>query len=140
MIMNNSINERIRAVRTSLGKTQEDFAQEIGIGRTSLVNYEKDTVPPLDVIKSIYHKYGVSYDYLIEGKDLDGKDSWIQVAIGNRNRLNQVNQEMDNMSTEYQRLSDQYNRETQLLGKMIEDKEQMIRLLEERIEELKKGG
>lgn len=138
--MNNSINERIRAVRTSLGKTQEDFAQEIGIGRTSLVNYEKDTVPPLDVIKSIYHKYGVSYDYLIEGKDLDGKDSWIQVAIGNRNRLNQVNQEMDNMSTEYQRLSDQYNRETDLLNRTIADKEQVIRLLEERIEELKKGG
>jgi HTH-type transcriptional regulator/antitoxin MqsA len=38
--------ERIRAARVSLGMTQEEFERALGVGRKTVVRWERGTVPP----------------------------------------------------------------------------------------------
>lgn len=58
---------RLRQLRGD--QSQEEFAQEIGLTRSALANYETGrTMPKRAVIKEISRRLGMSDDYLISGQ------------------------------------------------------------------------
>jgi phage repressor protein C with HTH and peptisase S24 domain len=63
------VGERIRAVREALGLTQKEFAGRIGITYQMLGLYERGKYEPSEkVLKLISSTFGVSYEWLREGK------------------------------------------------------------------------
>lgn len=62
------MNERIKLLRTTLGMSQKDFGEKIGIGDTSVSKFEKGERNPSDqTIKSICREFNVDYFWLTEG-------------------------------------------------------------------------
>jgi SOS-response transcriptional repressor LexA/DNA-binding XRE family transcriptional regulator len=64
----NIFSTRLRHVREFLGLNQTTFAQGLNIPRTSLINYEKGTAIPPDVLNSLVGKYNISADWFLMGK------------------------------------------------------------------------
>ncbi|MDE7417180.1 MAG: helix-turn-helix domain-containing protein [Lachnospiraceae bacterium] len=65
---NNLTNERIKALRKALGLTQQEFADKIGIKRTTIATYESGRNVPIDaVISLICLKFNVNETWLREG-------------------------------------------------------------------------
>lgn len=57
--------QRLRELRTSLGMTQKDFANELNITASALSSYEKNNInPSISIAKRIAEKYHVSIDWL----------------------------------------------------------------------------
>jgi transcriptional regulator with XRE-family HTH domain len=70
-IINNmkTLGERLRYARVAAGLTQEQVANELGIKRVSVTVWEKDgSRPDPDRIPAILKLFGVTYDWLWEGK------------------------------------------------------------------------
>jgi SOS-response transcriptional repressor LexA/DNA-binding XRE family transcriptional regulator len=63
----NIFSTRLRRIRESFGLNQTAFAQGINIPRTSLINYEKGTAIPPDVLNSLVGKYDVNADWFLTG-------------------------------------------------------------------------
>lgn len=58
--------KRMKELRKKFGLTQKAAAQELGIGQTTIANYENGTrVPDLSKISDIADLYAVSVDYLL---------------------------------------------------------------------------
>lgn len=56
---------RIKQLRKSLGMTQKDFSEYIGVKQQTLSGYERGIMkPPLDIAKNIAEKCDVSIDWL----------------------------------------------------------------------------
>ena len=56
---------RIKELRSSLGMTQRDFCEYIGVSQQSLSGYERGVMkPPLDVVTNIANICNVSIDWL----------------------------------------------------------------------------
>jgi len=63
------IHKRIQFIRRLLNLSQEEFAKKLGISRGYLANIEKGLrTPPDRILKLISHTFGVSYEWLKEGK------------------------------------------------------------------------
>ncbi len=63
-----SINNRIKELRKRLDKTQEAFADDLGISRPNVSNLESGNVKPTkQIIKAICAIYEVNEDWLISG-------------------------------------------------------------------------
>ena len=63
-----TIGEKLRAARTASGLTQERVAQEIGVSRQSVSNWENDrTYPDIMSVIRLSDLYGVSLDVLLKG-------------------------------------------------------------------------
>lgn len=63
-----TIGEKLRAARTASGLTQERVAQEIGVSRQSVSNWENDrTYPDIMSVIRLSDLYGVSLDDLLKG-------------------------------------------------------------------------
>ena len=59
------LGERLQKLRTHLGKSQTEIAEEIGVENTTYSQYETGKAnPSLKVIKAITYKYGISIDWL----------------------------------------------------------------------------
>jgi len=64
-----SIGQRIRHLRKSIGLSAKEFAKRIGISRSYLTDIENDRVKPPDrILQLISHTFGVSYEWLKYGK------------------------------------------------------------------------
>ena len=64
-----TIGERIKLVRTSIGKTQQAFADGIGLKRNTIANYEIGQIQPSDrTIGDICREFGVSEVWLRTGE------------------------------------------------------------------------
>lgn len=64
--MNNEFSLRIKEQRKKHGLTQKEAAQALGIGQTTIANYENGTrVPDLMKVGEIADLYNVSVDYLL---------------------------------------------------------------------------
>lgn len=64
------IGERIKEVRQKLGKTQQAFADEIGLKRNTVANYEIGNVQPSDrTISDICREFGVREEWLRTGEE-----------------------------------------------------------------------
>lgn len=63
------MNERIKAVRTALGLSQQEFAEKIGIKRGAVANYEVGRNEPIDAVVSLICKtYNVNENWLRTGE------------------------------------------------------------------------
>lgn len=110
-----TINERIKKLRGSLKLTQEEFAERLGIKRSTIAAYETGRNEPVDsVISLICREYSVNEEWLRTGKgkmwnrkkedDLDKvieayhlpKETKILVEV-----YGQLNQEHQNAICEY---------------------------------------
>ena len=64
------MNERLKQLRNSLGLTQQQFADRLGIKRGTIANYELGRNEPIDaVITLICEKFNISEDWLRYGKE-----------------------------------------------------------------------
>ena len=64
-----TINERIKKLRGSLKLTQEEFAERLGIKRSTIAAYETGRNEPVDsVISLICREYGINEEWLKSGK------------------------------------------------------------------------
>lgn len=64
------IGERIKEVRQKLGKTQQAFADAIGLKRNTVANYEIGNVQPSDrTISDICREFGVREEWLRTGEE-----------------------------------------------------------------------
>ena len=60
--------ERVKAVRTGAGLTQEQFASRLGVTRQAVSNWENGrNLPDIEVVIAISQTFGVSLDELILG-------------------------------------------------------------------------
>jgi transcriptional regulator with XRE-family HTH domain len=68
-LKNSSFSTRLRNLRESLGLTQAEFAEKLGIPRTSLFNYEKGvSVPTGDFIYTLGTNLRVNFDWFFTGE------------------------------------------------------------------------
>lgn len=62
--------DRLKSLRKSNGKIQQDIADFLGVGRTTYVKYENgDSEPPLDFIVRLACYFEVSTDFLLGKSD-----------------------------------------------------------------------
>ena len=79
------IGERIKILRKELGKTQQAFANAIGLKRNTIANYEIDKIQPSDrTIADICREFNVSENWLRTGEgemflDLGEDEELVQV-------------------------------------------------------------
>ncbi len=79
------IGERIKILRKELGKTQQAFANAIGLKRNTIANYEIDQIQPSDrTIADICREFNVSENWLRTGEgemflDLGEDEELVQV-------------------------------------------------------------
>ncbi len=79
--MNNEFSLRIKEQRKKHGLTQKEAAQALGIGQTTIANYENGTrVPDLMKVGEIADLYNVSVDYLL------GRESYEVKAAEDRKK------------------------------------------------------
>ena len=64
-----SIGERIKTLRKALGLSQEEFAEKLGKGVATIKRWESgQTIPNDKTLRLISKTFGVSYEWLKEGK------------------------------------------------------------------------
>jgi transcriptional regulator with XRE-family HTH domain len=61
----NHLPNNIKAIRTLLGESQADFAEEIGLTRPKLQSYERGVTPKLEYIVELAAMLGMTLDTLI---------------------------------------------------------------------------
>jgi len=62
-----TINERIKTIRLKSGKTQQEFAASIGMGRANYAQLEGGKQnPTLAVVTEIVRNYGTTYNWVLE--------------------------------------------------------------------------
>lgn len=82
--MQNTINQRFKIVRTSLGLTQTDVAKQLGITPQAISKYEKDGVISSASIKSYCISFNVNQTWLETGNGeifSDGKQPVLQPSL-----------------------------------------------------------
>lgn len=64
------LGEKITQLRKVLNLSQSDFAKKIGVSRTIVGNYERNTnMPSIEILLKMANVFNVSVDYIIgEGK------------------------------------------------------------------------
>ncbi|HXJ24620.1 MAG TPA: helix-turn-helix transcriptional regulator [Streptosporangiaceae bacterium] len=60
-----TLGDRMRKARETAGLKQTDMAEDLGIGRSSIINYESDKAqPPRSVLIAWALRCGVDYEWL----------------------------------------------------------------------------
>lgn len=61
--------ERFRKVRTDNRITQKEFAEILQVSESTIKQVERGaSAPTYDVLRLLKRKFGVSYDFMIDGK------------------------------------------------------------------------
>ncbi len=71
--------ERLRALRNERGITQEELGRVVGVGKTTISQYENGVrTPDAEMLGKLASYFGVSIDYLLERTDKPrmGTDIW----------------------------------------------------------------
>ncbi len=66
-MFNDGIASRLRLLRETLNVSQVSFAQNLGIPRTTLINYEKGTSIPAELLLPLMSVYNVNVSWLLHG-------------------------------------------------------------------------
>ena len=70
MYNNDQIGDRIKKVRKALSLTQKEFADELGISRTTISSYEKKQhTPPEALVRLMASVYNININYLISNEE-----------------------------------------------------------------------
>lgn len=60
-----TLGERIKKIRLEAGKTQQAFAESIGLKRNTIANFERDAVnPSARTMNDICRNYEINYEWL----------------------------------------------------------------------------
>ena len=63
---NYSLSKKLKTIRKSCNKTQEQFAKKLGVSRITVQNYENEiTNPSIDVLKSYCELGNISWNDLL---------------------------------------------------------------------------
>ncbi|MGN0438301.1 MAG: helix-turn-helix domain-containing protein [Lachnospiraceae bacterium] len=91
--MDQFIGKKIRDLRKSLGLTQTDLAESIGIARTTLIGYENQTSQPdIETLKRLASFFSVTTDYLLGLENLElNNDDFIKELLYLGKQLNTLN-------------------------------------------------
>jgi transcriptional regulator with XRE-family HTH domain len=91
--MENTINERLKAVRTTLNLSQRDFCKGIFLKQSSYARIETgETTVNERIIELVCNKYKVSKSYLKDGKGTMFSDTPPDVKLENLNEIfNELN-------------------------------------------------
>ena len=78
---------RLREVRKAIGLTQGELGDLIGVGKSAICCYEKETRnPTLEAVLEMIHVFGVSADYLlgadflVQTIDKDGNEIYVAMT------------------------------------------------------------
>jgi len=97
--MNNSINERLKAVRTTLNLSQRDFSKGIFLRQSSYARIEQGKIIINErIIELVCVKYNVNKTYLKEGK---GKMFSGNPPDVKQDQLNRVFNELNGLFQDY---------------------------------------
>ena len=71
-----SFGNRLKELRTEIGKSQRDLSKEIGLSNKTISDYEQGTrTPDIEIFKRIADYFGVSYEYLMGITDCRNKEN-----------------------------------------------------------------
>ena len=76
----NNIAERLRKLRADKGISQTKAAAYLGISRTAYNKYESGAIKPVRKLKELSLLFGVSIDYLLDGRETDSDRERAQIA------------------------------------------------------------
>ena len=66
---------RLKMLRQSLGLSQQEFAEAIGLSQTTYSGYERErSQPPFDILKKICSIYDVDVNWLLDMKGTDYRE------------------------------------------------------------------
>jgi len=83
-----NIGERITQLRRQFNLSQEDLAKKIGVSRTIIGNYERNTnTPSIEVLIKIAKTFNVTVDYIIGEGELSSYDKEVLKRIEDINKL-----------------------------------------------------
>ena len=83
-----NIGERITQLRRQQNFSQEELAKEIGVSRTIIGNYERNTnTPSIDVLVKMAKTFNVTVDFLIGEGELSSFDKDVMKRIEDVERL-----------------------------------------------------
>ena len=88
------LNERIKLLRIGRGLSQVDLAEELGVSKQSVSNWENDNIQPsIEMLVKISHIFSVSTDYLL------GEDSreFIEITGLKKEYIPHIQQIIDDM-------------------------------------------
>ncbi len=89
-----NIGERITQLRKQFNLSQEELAKKIGVSRTIIGNYERNTnTPSIEVLIKIAKTFNVTVDYLIGETELSSYDKDILKRIEDINKLDKNTKE-----------------------------------------------
>lgn len=67
--------KRLKMLRQSLGLSQQEFAESIGLSQTTYSGYERErSQPPFDLLKKICSIYDVDVNWLLDIAKTDWRD------------------------------------------------------------------
>ena len=83
-----NIGERLTQLRKQLNLSQDDLAKKIGVSRTIIGNYERNTnTPSIEVLVKIAKTFNVTVDYLIGEGELSSYDKEVMKRIEDIDKL-----------------------------------------------------
>ncbi len=128
---NMTVGQRIREIRKALKLTQREFAQQLSLTEKSIRDYESDRrSPPDKTLRLISQTFGVSYEWLKEGKGEMWKKEGEDVPEWWKERLKSIEPKDMELLKEL----------IELLESLNEEEKEFLRLLLKKQAEKKKGG
>lgn len=89
-----NIGERLIQLRKQLNLSQDDLAKKIGVSRTIIGNYERNTnTPSIEVLVKIAKTFNVTIDYLIGEGELSSYDKEVMKRIEDIDKLDKSTKE-----------------------------------------------
>ena len=81
--------ERLRTLRTNKGLSQQDFAKQLGISKSSVNMYERgEREPSFEMLELIADYFNVDMDYLLGKSEFTNKFQWLQIMNSSQSATN----------------------------------------------------
>ena len=72
-------NERLKLLRQETGLSQQDFAKQVGLSKSSVNMYERgEREPGLETLEAIADYFNVDMDYLLGKSEHRSKTAWLE--------------------------------------------------------------
>lgn len=100
--------DRLRTLRTNKGLSQQDFAKQLGISKSSVNMYERgEREPSFEMLEVIADYFNVDMDYLLGKSEFTNKFQWLQIMNSNQSATNVLKIAGRDGSYEERRLTDE---------------------------------